>query len=41
MAENGNGAAPAEAPQVKRQVLGQFIRDMSFDHVMAQKGVEF
>lgn len=40
MAENGNGAAPqpaaagaaAQAPQVKMQVLGQFIRDLSFEN---------
>lgn len=42
MAENGTteGAA-AEAPQqpqVQMNVLGQFIRDMSFENVMAQKG---
>ncbi|MDI3337830.1 protein-export chaperone SecB [Defluviimonas aestuarii] len=44
MAENGNGAAPeqpqaAQAPQVKMNVLGQFIRDMSFENIVAQKGV--
>ena len=33
----GNGAA-AEAPQVKMQILGQFIRDMSFENIVAQKG---
>jgi preprotein translocase subunit SecB len=32
----GNGAA---APQVKMQVLAQFIRDMSFENVVAQKGL--
>ena len=41
MAENGNGAAAApEAPQVKMQVLAQFIRDMSFENIVAQKGVQ-
>jgi preprotein translocase subunit SecB len=44
MAENGNGAAPeqpqaGQAPQVKMNVLGQFIRDMSFENIVAQKGV--
>ncbi|MCB2127759.1 MAG: protein-export chaperone SecB [Rhodobacteraceae bacterium] len=39
MAENGNGTAPAQAPQVKMSVLGQFIRDMSFENVVAQKGI--
>jgi len=34
----GNGAA-AEQPQVKMQILGQFIRDMSFENIVAQKGV--
>lgn len=31
------GAAPQQ-PQVQMRVLGQFIRDMSFENVMAQKG---
>lgn len=34
----GNTEAQA-APQVQMRVLGQFIRDMSFENVMAQKGV--
>jgi len=38
MAENGNGAAP-EAPQVKMQVLAQYIRDLSFENAVAQKGL--
>jgi len=37
-----NGAAQSngnqQAPQVKMNILGQFIRDMSFENVMAQKG---
>lgn len=39
MAENAetNGAA-AQAPQVKMQILGQFIKDMSFENIVAQKG---
>ena len=40
MSENGSatpGEAP-QAPQMKMNVLGQFIRDMSFENVMAQKG---
>ena len=32
-----NTAAQA-APQVQMRVLGQFVRDMSFENVMAQKG---
>ncbi len=39
-----NGAAPATpaaaaAPQVKMQVLAQFIRDMSFENMVAQRGI--
>ena len=37
MAENGAGAAQ-QAAQVQMKILGQFIRDMSFENVMAQKG---
>lgn len=40
MAENGEDTAaqaPA-APQVQMSVLSQFIRDLSFENVMAQKG---
>jgi preprotein translocase subunit SecB len=42
MAENGNanGAAPQpQQPQVRMQVLGQYIRDMSFENAVAQKGL--
>jgi len=45
MAENGEttpeaAATPAAAPAVpKLQVLGQFIRDCSFENIMVQKGV--
>ena len=39
-AQAGNGAAPKEqAPQVKMQILTQFVRDLSFENVLAQKGV--
>lgn len=38
MAEDTNGAAPA-APQIKMQVLAQFVRDMSFENMVAQKGI--
>lgn len=34
MAENG-----VEAPQIKMQVLAQFIKDLSFENAVAQKGV--
>ena len=39
MAEEGNGAAQNQPPQIKMQVLGQFIRDMSFENIVAQKGI--
>lgn len=35
MSETDNGAA--EAPQVRMNVLAQFIRDMSFENILAQK----
>lgn len=38
-----NGAAPAGAaaqqPQVTQRILAQYVRDMSFENIMAQKGV--
>lgn len=37
MAEQENGAAQ-QAPQIKMQTLSQFIRDMSFENVLAQRG---
>ena len=39
MAETGNGAQP-DAPQIKMQILAQFIRDLSFENAVAQKGVQ-
>jgi len=40
MSENGaaSGTQTQQAPQVQMKVLGQFIRDLSFENVMAQKG---
>jgi preprotein translocase subunit SecB len=34
------GGAQPQQPQVKMQVLGQYIRDLSFENVVAQKGVQ-
>jgi len=34
----GNGAA-ATPPQIKMQVLAQYVRDMSFENVVVQKGL--
>lgn len=41
MSENGTSdqIAAQEPPQVQMKILGQFIRDLSFENVMAQKGV--
>lgn len=40
MAEDTNGAnGAAAAPQIKMQVLAQFVRDMSFENMVAQKGI--
>ncbi|TCK99808.1 protein translocase subunit secB [Shimia isoporae] len=36
MSENGTEAA--QAPQIKMNVLTQFVRDMSFENILAQKG---
>lgn len=40
MSENGAAApgAAQQAPQMKMNILGQFVRDLSFENVMAQKG---
>ncbi|WP_410217158.1 protein-export chaperone SecB [Paracoccus sp. (in: a-proteobacteria)] len=36
---NGNGAAPqTPQPQLRMQILAQFIRDLSFENAVAQKG---
>lgn len=34
----GNGA-PAAAPQIRMQVLAQYVRDLSFENAVAQKGL--
>ncbi len=39
MAET-NGSAPEAAPQVRMQVLAQYIRDLSFENMVAQKGLQ-
>jgi preprotein translocase subunit SecB len=45
MAENGTAdqatATPAQAaqPQVKMNVMAQYVRDLSFENILAQKGV--
>ena len=37
MADNGNGAATPQIPQMK--VLGQFIKDMSFENIFTRKPI--
>jgi len=34
-----NAGAPQAAPQIKMQVLAQFVRDLSFENMVAQKGM--
>ena len=36
----GSNAQQADAPAIKMNVLAQFIRDMSFENILAQKGVK-
>lgn len=38
MSENGAAEGAAQQPQVQMNILGQFVRDMSFENIMAQKG---
>ncbi|MGI3169784.1 protein-export chaperone SecB [Pseudooceanicola sp. C21-150M6] len=37
MAETENGAAAQQAPEVKLNILSQFVRDMSFENILARK----
>lgn len=39
MAETPNGAAAQQPLQVKMQVMAQYIRDLSFENIVAQKGI--
>lgn len=39
MAENETPAGQ-EAPQVKMNILAQFVRDLSFENILAQKGIQ-
>ncbi len=36
--EKPDGAAAAAQPQIKSRVLAQYIRDLSFENILAQKG---
>jgi preprotein translocase subunit SecB len=35
----GNGAAAATPPQIRMQVLAQYVRDLSFENLVVQKGL--
>ncbi|MGP3696659.1 protein-export chaperone SecB [Rhodobacter sp. NSM] len=35
-----NGAPAEAAPQIRMQVLAQYVRDMSFENMVAQKGLQ-
>lgn len=39
MAEQETAAAEQQAPQIQMNILAQFIRDMSFENILAQKGI--
>jgi preprotein translocase subunit SecB len=38
-AGNGAAAAAAPQPQIRMQVLAQYVRDMSFENIVVQKGL--
>lgn len=40
MAENENGAAPTQPTPPQMKIMGQFIRDLSFENILSQKPVE-
>ncbi|MCC5991668.1 MAG: protein-export chaperone SecB [Rhodobacteraceae bacterium] len=40
MAEDSNGAKPAETPKVNMRILAQYVRDLSFENVAAQKKLQ-
>ena len=40
MAENENGATPATPTPPQMKILGQFIRDLSFENILSQKPIE-
>ena len=40
MAENQNGGAPQQPVMPQMKILGQFIRDMSFENILSRKPVE-
>jgi preprotein translocase subunit SecB len=39
MADESNGATPTAAPSPRMQILTQYVRDLSFENIAAQKGL--
>lgn len=39
MADETAGQAPQQPPQIGMKILGQYIRDLSFENILVQKGV--
>lgn len=37
--ENTDTAAPAQPPQINNRIIAQYVRDMSFENILAQKGI--
>ncbi|AZL59285.1 protein-export chaperone SecB [Tabrizicola piscis] len=37
--QSGNGTAAATPPQIRMQVLAQYVRDLSFENLVVQKGL--
>jgi len=40
MMAEGNGTAAQAAPQIRMQILAQYIRDFSFENALAQRGLQ-
>ncbi len=40
MADAQTPEAPQQAPQVKNHIVAQFVRDLSFENYLAQKGIK-
>ena len=40
MADTDQATAQGDAPSVNMRILAQYVRDMSFENILAQKGIE-
>ena len=38
-AENNTPQQPAQPPQITNRIIAQYVRDMSFENILAQKGI--